>query len=323
MRRWYRRGAGPVLLSTSIILAIMMDGEGSLADPGTYGRATTVMSSEDAQEFKDTKVAFVKESDIFTVNGDGTGMTNLTRTSAVAEFSPSWAPNGNRIVFAARSTGEDNVDLFLMDADGSGIERLTTDLAYDLTPAWSPDGERIAFVRNLDGNNEVFVVNADGSEEHQLTNHPFGDESPAWSPDGTRLVFQRYEEGVLSVYSMKSDGTDLIRLTKDAHDAGPAWSPDGTRIAFTRALGDDSPRNDIYLMDPDGTRITRLTTDGAPKGNISWFSADMKLGFSVVEAWESTSPRYQIFVTNGDGTGRMPVTDTPLGFYPEPAIWPI
>ena len=85
-----------------------------------------------------------------------------------------------RIAFVSDRDG--NVEIYVMDADGSNLTNLTNNPAYDWLPVWSPDGSRIAFVSDRDGNWEIYVVDADGSNLTNLTNNPADDLLPAWSP---------------------------------------------------------------------------------------------------------------------------------------------
>src|SRR5258705_13537728 len=71
-----------------------------------------------------------------------------------------------------------------MNADGSGVTRLTDTPAADGDPAWSPDGTRLAFTSTRDGNSEIYVMNADGSGVTRLTSDPNRDGQPAWCATG-------------------------------------------------------------------------------------------------------------------------------------------
>jgi tricorn protease-like protein len=104
----------------------------------------------------------------------------------------------------------------VVDADGSGLRRLTHDTTDDGQASWSPDGRRIAFLSWRDGPNpDVFVMNADGSDQHNLT-HTYGSEhDPVWSPDGKKIAFTGAGMARLSdVYVMDADGGNLRRLTR-------------------------------------------------------------------------------------------------------------
>ena len=87
-----------------------------------------------------------------------------------------------------------------MNADGSGVTRLTGNDAVDGSPSWSPDGRRIAFDSTRDGNREIYVMNADGSGVTRLTHNPADDGYPAWSPDGRHIAFDSDRDGNREIY---------------------------------------------------------------------------------------------------------------------------
>src|SRR5437016_2932368 len=82
------------------------------------------------------------------------------------------------------STRDGNFEIYAMNADGTGVTRLTNHPAADAKPSWSPDGTKIAFTSNRDGNFEIYAMNTDGTGVTRLTNHAAADISPAWSPNG-------------------------------------------------------------------------------------------------------------------------------------------
>ena len=148
----------------ALAAAVTWQGSGEAAFPGEIG-----------------KIAFARNNEIYVMNADGSGATNITN-NAVFDGQPAWSPDGTKIAFF---TNRDSTDeIYVMSADGSDPTRLTFNTESDEYPAWSPDGAKIVFTSARDGNKEIYVVNADGSGLARLTAHPANDKRPAWSPDG-------------------------------------------------------------------------------------------------------------------------------------------
>jgi Tol biopolymer transport system component len=181
---------------------------------------------------KDTNGA-IQDREIYTVNIDGSGLTNLTSNPAIDQ-EPAWSPDGMRIAFASNRAGDHySNSIYTMQADGNGVKRLAQN---GDSPAWSPDSKRIAFLSSRD--QQIYIVNADGSNLQRLTNSPApgngtAQGAPVWSPDGKRIVFRSNRDGNSEIYVMNSDGSGQTNLTKNkAYDDFPVWSPDGEWIAF-------------------------------------------------------------------------------------------
>lgn len=228
------------------------------------------------------KIAFVRDfKGIFVMNPDGSGQTQILDGPSMGFSSgsigsyPNWSPDGKKIAFSGITKGSlDGDDIYVINVDGTGLTRLTTDPASDTGPAWSPDGTKIAFSSIRDRvpgevNYEIYVMNADGSNQTRITNNTKFDSSPAWSPDGKRIAFTSRRDDNFEVYVMNADGSNQTRLTNNPEqDSDAKWSPDGTKILFMSSR--DGRFGEIYTMNPDGTGLVNLTNADGFDMDPSW-----------------------------------------------------
>jgi hypothetical protein len=219
-----------------------------------------------------TKIAFVRASDIWVANADGSGQINLTNDAFGERSSPAWSPDGARIAFDGEG------EIWVMNASGGGETQLTS--LGGLDPTWSPDGTRLAFESRRNGS-EIYVMNADGSMQIPLVRTPRSvSEDPSWSPDGTRIAFMSYDGANADVYAVRPDGSDRARLTNDpAHDSGPAWSPDGMRLAWLR--GPRRYQAAVHVKTLMGGGETRISPESATDFEPAW-SANDRIAFGAL-----------------------------------------
>ena len=245
------------------------------------------------------------------MNADGSGLVQLTENES-NDDSADWSPDGTRIAWAHRpSDVEDNIDIWVMNADGGAKTRLTSDGTFpDLQPAWSPDGSKIAFTRRVVAGEaaDIFVMNADGSGLVNRTNSPdLEDADAAWSPDGSKIAFARSSVFNINweIYVMNADGSGLVQLTDNpSFDGYPAWSPDGQRIAFTTDRANSPYYGDVFVMNADGSGLVNLTNSpGVDDGNASWSPDGTRIAFMT---WPLNS--FEIYTMNADGTDPVNLT---------------
>jgi parallel beta-helix repeat protein len=178
--------------------------------------------------------------------------------SGGAEINPFWSPDGKRVVF--QDSHGTSWDLYVANADGTGLRQLTSGPAQDTKPQFSPDGSRIAFVSDRDGSPGLYLISPDGSGLVKLAtiNNGLADTEPiapidpsfAWSVDGTRIGFGGY-----SLSSINADGTGLRTLSEAHIVRDPRWTPDGARIVFEAGPWFPTLENTTYLVNADGTGL--------------------------------------------------------------------
>ena len=269
------------------------------------------------------QIAFVSERDwnleIYVMDADGSNLRNLTNNPA-RDSSPAWSPDGQKIAFVAYDKdGNDKKEvggeIYVMDADGNNLLRLTDNPADSSSPTWSPDGQRIAFQSSQDGgkNSEIYAMDADGDDPRNLTNNPASDSSPAWSPDGQKIAFVSDRDGDEKsgeIYVMDADGNNLLRLTDNpAGGSSPAWSPDSQKIAFQS--GQEGGKSfDIHVMDADGDNPRNVTNHHASDESPSWSPDGLSIAFA-----SGRDGNLEIYVVDADGNNPRNLTNHPAPDY--------
>jgi Tol biopolymer transport system component len=228
-----------------------------------------------------------KHSQIFTIEPDGSGLTQVTRFpfrgDAGAE-QPHWSPDGSRIAFdtdasktliapgaCAPPRRRPCVNIFTIGVDGSSPAQLPLGVgAFNGAPAYSADGTQISFDQDVGPSRPavhgIYVAGADGANARRVTRgiatKDAFDTRSQWSPDGTHLVFTRVKNATeAAIFTVRLDGTGLRRLTSYRLDAAfPDWSPDGRTIAFESYFDPHKGKSaNIFTIRPDGSHMAQLT----------------------------------------------------------------
>jgi Tol biopolymer transport system component len=209
------------------------------------------------------------------------GTANRLVTSAGVDTQPDWSPNGNLVAFTSNLDG--NNEIYLLNADGSGLQRLTNDPANDQFPSWSPDGEWIAFTSDRNGNQEIYKIRVDGSELQNLSNNPANDYQPDWyeHPEflglTEEILFTTDRDGNHEIYVMQADGSEQTNLTNHpSNDGFPAGTSIGNRIAFS---SDRQVNQEIFVMDRNGENLVNLTGHPANEFDPTWSPDGLWVGY--------------------------------------------
>lgn len=210
-------------------------------------------------------------NDIFIADITGRNPVNLTDHAANDGWAR-WSPNGRQIVFHTNRDGG-NFEIYVMNSDGSSPTRVTNYPGVDQFPDWSPDGQEIVFRRDVD----IYVLDLGTGQTRRLTETaPLLNQMATWSPNGKQLVFMSARNGYPSVFVMNADGSFPTNLTpKDPGDLdsqwvsrAPSWSTTGRQIYFMSSRPSTGLDTEIFIMNADGTGLTRLTetigVDGSP-----------------------------------------------------------
>ena len=270
--------------------------------------------------------------------------TTESTVEATAEATPSASADGlqGKLVFQTSSGG----DIYLVNADGTGLRKLTT----GMDPALSPDGTQVAFARWEGIPRGLYVINTDGSDERLVYGWDQGGlKSPTWSPDGKRLAFSlrtgdssqdqffvRVPDGsgdstkVLAfegnhhpwwkICAINLDGKDFQQLQGHDYSYSPSWAtnPDDKRIVYSSDKGvfitGDAEGMGSTLDDPKHWLITDYQNDRSP----AWSPDGHRIVFQT-----KSHDHWEIVVVNDDGQGRTQITRSwPLADVPVNSVAP-
>ena len=254
-----------VLFSTAVLSAACGRPEKGAAGKGPLPGPIDPAAWKSESPFNGT-ILFQSDADgddeIYALTRDG--VRKLT-DNAWSDRTPRWSPDGARIAFSADPRGQ--ADIFVMNADGTGLSAVVATPAAETEPDWRPDGSGLGFTR---GDEEIWTIDFASGREARLApefsrSHGILDFSPAGALatfTGKRLL--GWDVFRLDLTNGRSDP-----LTSGGKSCRGRFSPDGATIAFVSSTADGW--GDVWTMKPDGTGKTRLTeTSGTADYFPSW-----------------------------------------------------
>lgn len=261
-------------------------GHFSMNADGSQPQLITILSDSDQPTWSPdgNKIAYTSDSgshrDIYVMNTDGSHRVNLTNfTGSAGAINPVWSPDSSKILYGyfgdfTRTSADSsvlNVDLYVMNVDGSQKRLIATDAGTGASP-WSPDGSKIVYAGSFDAAG-LHIVDSYGANRVDIWIPGKTLGSPAWSPDGKSIAYECVDVAPLphtssDICVMGSDGTQKRNLTNnEIPEFSPIWSPDGSKLLFQadyaarsylpQSVSSVSP--DFVVMNADGSQLTRLT----------------------------------------------------------------
>ncbi len=253
---------------------------------------------------------------IFSMNIDGTELTQLTFLERNDAYSPSWSPNGKHIVFTSSYLGTSaGPAVYLMNADGTNFRPMkpsldSTAAYFGKYPKWSPDGTMITF--SSGGlSNDIMVYNFESDSVIQLTSHPTYNSQPYWSPDSKQIVFQSRrdvnpEDSTRlgsDIYLMNIDGGSVQRLTETGSSYTPVWHPEENTIVY-KGYSAESTLMTVDVETKEAMRLQEPFEEGVLLWPMAWSSDGSQL---LVQVSDGSTYSFHILDIRSGVTTTIPL----------------
>ena len=263
---------------------------------------------------------------VYLADFDGSNATPIT-SAKTPHISPNFSHDGRFVTYTSFEDG--NPDLFVYEV-ATGVKRkLSGRKGLNSGSAWAMNNKIVAFTGSVDGDADIYYIKADGTQSKPLIRGPGLDVDSAFSPDGKWLAFVSGRFGNPHIFraELKWTGDTEVRVVSDKRltyagwwNASPAWSPASDKIAFA-GFDKDIDRFDLFMMNPDGTGLERLTIRSGDNEHPSWSPNGQLLVFesSRTPSRGDIKGVRHLYVMNRDGSAQRPL-NTGL-FHVESPVW--
>lgn len=210
-------------------------------------------------------LAYLALDDLWVVGIDGKQERNLT--AEVGEVrDATWSHHGKRIAFTALR--ETDFEVYVVNANGTGLHPLSDHAVHDSRPSWSPDDSQIIFESDRDPNARLYIMSSDGADQRPLAAAGPTAMFPSWSPDGQQIAFVTEDIGSLTLNVVNVDGSGFRPLPTPGYSIWRVdWSPEGSRLVLS-CLG---TKLSLCMINADGTDFRELTADsGTQEIDPTW-----------------------------------------------------
>jgi Tol biopolymer transport system component len=226
---------------------------------------------------------------------------------------PRWSPDGRQIAFGSTRGQKGNIDIFVMNADGTNIVRLTDHPSNEQGPVWAADGKSVFFTGERDGRGEIYRVWLVDKRVERITAGIDRSIMPATSPDGRYLAYAAQTIMSFQIHLIDLTNGNRRQVTSGGGACRPSFSPDSQELAFVRL---DKEPSRLEAVKETGRRV--LFEDTKLWGYYPDYSPDGRyLAFSVSpehhqgEDWDLAlmdlqKPGQFVRVTSGPGNDRVP-----------------
>ena len=180
-------------------------------------------------------------------------------TGDAQNWLPAWSPDGTQMAFTSNRDGQ--AEVYVMNADGKDLRRLTTHPGIDTSPTWSPQGRQLAFVSDRAGSPQIYVIGVDGTGLRRITFESYCDR-PTWSPAPYNEIAYSSQTGPghdIKVVDLATREVRQLTFGLGTNES-PSYSPNGRHVAFTSTRG--SGNKQIWVIGRDGRGLRRITSVG-------------------------------------------------------------